>query len=430
MHVTYRKKKRILEREFRRKVFTIQQFMRGNTNRITQKLALNLIRKRRKVTLSNFSSRLMHSPQQGTTDIAYAKYIQDYGAAIGNNYPEVFDLKYTAETCLFRNPGVRQGTAKFDALLEQRIVVCTDLAGFSVSDCMLLCSVLRHPLCRIMRVIFQNIDGRHSTFEFDLVQAVGKCISLRSLVIIGGIWRSQFLCGALESIQKLNPRVNEVVIEDLRHCIFTPSELSSIGISGGKLVGDFFNYSVPGIRTLSLHGIGLRDAHISELASGLSVNSSLSTLILSSNVMEDFGLTTIINAISNNRRCVITVIDFSWNLVTGISAALQKALKKYKNSIFGMQLCLLLHNNHIRFPIDVGAQFRQDLHIFYELEDIYQPKQMPKIKHTQTASSINDSSSSFTLMRHGVSVNAKGSVKFTSKQKSVVSRSQTIPSLL
>lgn len=356
-----RKERKIKEREYRRKVFVLQAFFRGNTSRITSKMALKLLRKRKEIFLSSYVQRMFRRIDD--LDFSYRPY------ALELEKEKVHKVSLADRKDLwYRNPGVRQNSEIFEAALQRTCVVCLGQNDFSREDCMLLSSLLRHPLCRIQRVVFQDVDGRHSTFEFDLIQAMGKSISLRSVAIVGGFWHPMFFVSLLECVQKINPRIIELCIEELKLCRIAPNELTSIAISCGKLVSDFFNYSVPGIRTLSLHNIGLTDSLLGDLVTGLGVNSSLTNLTLSMNLIEDKGCCGIIRAISSNRRSLVTDIDLSFNLITGLSQDLSREFKRYKNPIFGRALTVKLANNHIRFHLDIGGEFRNDLIVVYELE--------------------------------------------------------------
>ena len=86
------------------------------------------------------------------------------------------------------------------------------------------------------------------------------------------------------------------------------------------------------------------------------------------NMIEDKGFTAILKAISSNRRSLVIDIDLSWNLITGLDTGLVTALKKYSNPVFGKCLNISLYNNHIRFHLDAGDEFRNDLLLLYELD--------------------------------------------------------------
>jgi hypothetical protein len=344
----------------RRKVFVLQAFFRGNTNRLTSKLALKLLRKRRLVAISTYTNNVFADID--TLDFAY----KPFPVCLQSN---VAKIELTSRPDLFfQTPGIRQNTPLFESALEKLCVVCLGGRGFGPDDCMLLCTVLRHPLCRTKRIVFEDVDGRHSNFEFDLIQSMGKCVSLRSVVITGGIWNPSFFTSLFDTVQKNNPRIVEVLVESLAACRMAPPELAAVGAGGGKLVADFFNYSVPGLRSLSLHGVGLQDAHLGDLITGLGVNSSITNVILSMNLIEDAGFTGIIKAISSNKRSLVSEVDLCWNLITGLDPALAVVLKKYKNPVFGKTLNIPLQHNHIRFYIDAGDEFRDDLLLTYEID--------------------------------------------------------------
>lgn len=327
-------------------------------------MALALLRNRKPLSRSLYTNLIFAHPDE--IDFSY----KPYSRSVENVSSRSMSLMSRSEL-FYRSPGIRQNTALFEVSLERECVVCLGDNQFNHEDCMLLCSVLRHPLCKTKRVIFQNVDGRHSTFEFDLIQSIGKSVSLRSVIITEGMWHPNFFVALFETVQKINPRIVEVAIENLDMCKISPPELYSIGSYSGKLVSDFFNYSVPGIRCLSLHGVGLRDCHLEDLIAGLSVNSSITTVSLSKNLIEDGGLCGIVRAISRNRRSMVSEIDLSWNLITGLDSTLTGALRSYNNPVFGRLLSISLYYNHIRFSVDIGDEFRNDLQLLYDIDPRY-----------------------------------------------------------
>lgn len=412
--VQFRKARKIREKEYRRKVFVIQAFFRGNTNRLTSQLAKRLLRNRKSASLSAYALRLFANVD--AIDFSYKPY-----ADVNDNVKlEKYDLASRPEL-LYQCPGIRQNTALFESALEKNCVLCLGRKGFGPEDCMLLCTVLRHPLCKTQRLVFDGVDGRGATFEFDLIQAVGKAVSLRSIVIAGGMWRPDFLVALFETVQKVNPRVVEVIVEDLRLCCMSPLEVVGVSSSSGKLVSDFFNYSVPGLRVLSLHGVGLADDHISDLVTGLSVNSSITNVVLSKNLIEDGGFCGIVKAISSNRRSLVAEIDLAWNIITGLDWRLIESLKKYSNPVFGKTLKVSLQHNHIRFYIDVGDEFRDDLLLVYDIDPSFagpKPTSKRKRRHAQRVPGIEHSKSAALLSPvkpPAQVVNKKMKVKFKSK---------------
>lgn len=376
-----RKFQKLKDRDFRRKAYVIQAFFRGSTTRVTSQLARRLLRKRKCLHTSEYTN--IACARIDLLDFSFKPY-PNRNHECKREYVDLSSKK----DLLYQSPGIRQNTPLFEEAMERSCVVCLGRLFFGPNDCMLLCSVLRHPLCRTQRLVFEGIDGRHSTFEFDLIQAIGKSVSLRSIVIIGGCWRPSFLISLFETVQKINPRVTEVIVEDLRECKISPSELFLISASFGSLVSDFFNYSVPGLRVLSLHGIGLVDVHLDGLMKGLTVNSSITNLILSNNMIEDSGFRGLIKAVSSNRRSLLSEIDLSWNLITGVDASLLRSLKEYKNPVFGKTLRVVLRSNLIRHYFDSSCEFKTDIILDYELEPIFSGQNVPK-NHSRVNKNIS-----------------------------------------
>ncbi len=85
------------------------------------------------------------------------------------------------------------------------------------------------------------------------------------------------------------------------------------GIS--RLIKDYFNYSLPGIRVVSLHGSSIRDADMEALCEGISVNTSLKSISLSLNILTDLGFLQLMNTIQKNKKTCIEHIDVSNNLI-------------------------------------------------------------------------------------------------------------------
>lgn len=369
-----RKAKKAKEREYRRKVFVVQAFFRGNSNRLSSQLASRLLRKRKLVQASSYTNYVLSNLD--VLDFSYKPFsFPNYHVKIDKP-----DLSKRRDL-LYHSPGIRQNTPLFETALDNRCVICLGKMDFGPEDCMLLCTVLRHPLCKTQRLVFDGVDGCHSTFDFDLIQAIAKSVSLRSVIIIGGTWNPGFFVSLYDAVQKVNPRIVEVLTEDQQLSRMAPSELFDLSASAGKLVADFFNYSIPGLRTISLHGIGLTDTHLRDLIAGLSVNSSITTIILSNNMIEDPGFCGILKALSSNRRSLVSTIDLSWNLITGVDAALVRSIKNYKNPVFGNVLNIFLCNNYIRFHVDIGDEFRDDLVLEYDIDSSNVSKKIAPSMH-------------------------------------------------
>jgi hypothetical protein len=98
------------------------------------------------------------------------------------------------------------------------------------------------------------------------------------------------ILGLIEISQVHNPRITEVGIENAAGGDMTegakqlaPALASAIG----RLLCDYFNYSIPGIRVLSLHRCSIGDGDLYLITQGLAVNSSLLSISLSMNMVTD-----------------------------------------------------------------------------------------------------------------------------------------------
>ena len=211
----------------------------------------------------------------------------------------------------YKSPGFRQNTPAYNRTLNQQIIYCN--RSFGSEDCVLLGSVLRNPLCRTRKLIFHFVNAKSTNWEFDMVPAIGRCRSLRALSIFGGTWPVSIIQKILYQIEVENPMIQTFHIESVGE--LKRDEISLVNSSTTQLLQNFFNYSIPGIHTLSLHGLGLIDEDIVKMAKGLEVNTSIQTLCLSLNMVEDRGLAAIVGALSSNRKGMVKSLDLSWNLL-------------------------------------------------------------------------------------------------------------------
>ena len=198
-------------------------------------------------------------------------------------------------------PGFRQSGPQFGAALAQREVYCS--GSFDNADGVMLAALLRHSSCEIRTLIFHNIaDGGASGIEEHILPALRKCASIRRVAILGGstappqclrryfAWYKLITLGLCTCLERCNH------LETDRHCMKRyVTELSALNAT---LLMDYFNYCLPGIRTLSLHGSYLRDEDLALLLDGLRVNSSLRRLSLGLNVLTDDGLIAILGAVT------------------------------------------------------------------------------------------------------------------------------------
>ena len=241
-------------------------------------------------------------------------------------------------TVRYRNPGVRQNTPQYIEALGKTASYCpgntgasndsTDNGpeenreGFTHVDSLMLSMLLKHRYCNMQQLMLHDIqDGDNPSYQFDLLLGIGHCKSLRSVYILGGNYSEEFITGMLAQVQIENAAIKELFIEN----VYKLSKESGsnrlyygkdIALAGGRLLCDFFNYSLPGIVTLSLHGCYIKDEDLDLMCNGLSVNTSLQRLILSRNLITDCGFNAIFRAIQSNSKNAIKFLDFGWNLIS------------------------------------------------------------------------------------------------------------------
>jgi hypothetical protein len=257
-------------------------------------------------------------------------------------------------TCHYQCPGVRQNTAQFQRVLNQHTIYCDRF--FLSEDAVLLGAILRNPLCRTRRLVLHTVNGLNPSFEFDLLPSIAQCRSLRIVAVLGGVWSVGFLQKLSQIVQLENPLIQSVFVECV-HGLKT-HELDQIVTSAANLLLDFFNYSVPGIRTLSLHGISLVSQDMKLLSRGLSVNTSLSHLTLSLNLIEEDGFLEIMSFLSTCKKSSLSYLDFTWNLVS-LSDSVVRVLESYSGS--GRTLTVDLRHNRIMVPYKPSRPNRTDL---------------------------------------------------------------------
>lgn len=216
------------------------------------------------------------------------------------------------EAHLYQSPGFRQGTAAFTRALNQEVVYCG--RSFSSDDCVLLGAVLRNPLCRTRTLVFHFVTARGANWEFDMIPAIGRCRSLRSVSIFGGSWPGEVVQQLLRQVETENPMIQTLRVESVGE--WKRDVICGVAASASTLLLNFFNYSVPGISALSLHGMGLLDDDVAVLARGLAVNTSIQSLCLSLNMIEDRGMSLLVAAIGANKKGAIKSLDLSWNFLT------------------------------------------------------------------------------------------------------------------
>jgi hypothetical protein len=269
----------------------------------------------------------------------------------------------------YRNPGLGKNTQQFNAVLQQHTIYCDDT--FTSVDCLMLSMVLKHTYCHIKSIILHNVqDTANPSYTFDLLPALIANKSLTAVSVLGGDYSENFINGLIYCIQVENPRIVHLTIEKLD----APNRHSEdIAVYSGRLIMDYFNYSIPGLMQLSLHGCALRDLQIENLVNGMKVNSSITELILSCNILTDVGFNAIFNSIMHNRKSKLIKLDCSYNLIR-CDYKMTMLLKSYKHHHLKTYLTLYLINNIIYKEYNTADSLfknkRVHCKIFYHYEDI------------------------------------------------------------
>jgi hypothetical protein len=214
--------------------------------------------------------------------------------------------------CVYKCPGVRQGGELFQRALNQHTIYCT--RHFTPDDCVMLGAALRHPMCRTRRLIFHSVKGTSPNYEFDMISSIRQCRSLRMVCLFGGMWSVGFIEKLFKEVQSENPMIQNVYVEGVSGV--KKGEVGRLTLSVSNLLMDFFNYSVPGIQFVSLHGLGLLSQDMKHLAKGLAVNTSIQSMCLSLNMIEEDGFVDLFTAIADNKRSSVVSVDLSWNLIS------------------------------------------------------------------------------------------------------------------
>jgi hypothetical protein len=273
----------------------------------------------------------------------------------------------------YRNPGLSKNTQQFNAVLQQHTIYCDDT--FTAVDCLMLSMVLKHTYCHIKSIILHNVqDTTNPSYTFDLLPALIANKSLTAVSVLGGDYSEHFINGLIYCIQVENPRIVHLTIEKLD----TPNKHSDdIAIYSGRLILDYFNYSIPGLLQLSLHGCALRDLQIDNLVNGMKVNTSITELILSCNILTDVGFNAIFNSIMHNRKSKLIKLDCSYNLIK-CDYKMTMLLKSYKHHHLKSYLTLYLINNIIYKEYNTADLLfknkRIHCKIIYHYEEIDDPE--------------------------------------------------------
>lgn len=173
----------------------------------------------------------------------------------------------------------------------------------------------------------QQIAAATHYFEIckQFFQHMKESVSMRTLIIHGGVWSNDAITYVFRLIQVHNPRIQSLYLEHMLDKLLA----GAIGRSTSLLLKDYFNYSIPGIRILSLHGCYLRDEDAMVISEGLAVNTSLEKFILSLNLLTDEGIVPIFQALSNNQKHIVKYVDLQYNLIR-CQTALRRVMSSYR----------------------------------------------------------------------------------------------------
>lgn len=236
-------------------------------------------------------------------------------------------LPFDAGRVSYCNPGFSQSQPAFRRALLQRVVYIS--AGFELSDSILLANVLKHSSCQVHSLFFHDVPhGGVIGLEEHVLPALRKCTSLRRIAISGGSsFPASFFEALFHLVQVENPRIVDLYIEKANHHHgdnIMRRYTDDLAFLSSSVMKDFFNYSVPGLRVLSLHGCYLRDEDLEDIKHGLEVNSSLQRLALSMNIITDLGLYGLIqSATTNEKKGNLRDLELGYNLLVCSSSIVE-----------------------------------------------------------------------------------------------------------
>jgi hypothetical protein len=242
----------------------------------------------------------------------------------------------------YRIPGINQKAPQFVRATQQKTIFCSGDAKFSPADCLMLSMVLRSPACAVKTLVLHSIrEADNPCYEFDLLAALRKCSSIRAVHVLGGDWGQSFVLALVQVVHVENPRITSLSLEQIpRAAMFT----DPLAQRTACLLMDYFNYSIPGISHLNLHGCNLSDANVALLCDGIAVNSSIRFLTLSLNLIEDSGFVKIFKAFIGNRKSKIEMLDFCYNLIQSTSEVKRMLLAYVPHNLNAVLVLYLMFN--------------------------------------------------------------------------------------
>ena len=320
------------EKRFRKAIKSMMRFFRYIRDRSAMSIASKSLKARREREYSQFATNLLTSV--------------------------LSDKK-----SLYQPPGVTQQSAQFNKVLNQDTILCQE--SFTAIDCMMLSNVFKNRFSNVRRLFLHQVrDEDNPVYEFDLLPSIGKCRTLRSVCILGGKQTRNFLGGLLRQVQVDNPSIRELCIENV---LTNRATAELVAENAGRLLCDYFNYTLPGIFTLSLHGCNIRDCDLELLATGLNVNSSIRNLILSLNLITDDGFMKVFDAVAKNKKSVLNVMDFGYNLIICRNPMRQLVNSYISNSTETLHVSLL--HNRLFTPFVTDASHRKRLEVVVECDE-------------------------------------------------------------
>mmetsp|Transcript_10543 Transcript_10543/g.14548 ORF Transcript_10543/g.14548 Transcript_10543/m.14548 type:complete len:976 (+) Transcript_10543:1-2928(+) len=320
----------------------IQHFMYTSNRRWRQRVFMRSLAERKIARLSLTSRRVMN--QLLAPKPSRSKYLASSPSSVDNRQQQ---------SVFYSIPGFRAHTPAFNQLLEQHTVICSGSGAaatltqsskgdveklwggkpFTTADCLMLCMVLKNKYCLIKQLVMLDLDlavSCNPCFEFDLLPALQQCVSLNAVTVAGGHYTESFLCGLLHVARIDNPRLLDIRLEMLEPKVVVSSSEKppntarnskmafpspALIKSAAELYSDYFNYSIPALRNLCLHGCGLRDGDIDLLVTGIARNSAVTSLTLSNNLVTDKGLLNLLQAMRSNDKTSLKLLDLSFNIV-------------------------------------------------------------------------------------------------------------------
>jgi hypothetical protein len=309
----------------------IQRLFRRNYDMSWLSITHNLIKERRHIYFSTLA-------QSSLTTLINDHIYRGRSFLSDGEQNENFHYKLQHNPFLFENPGINLKSEEFQRFIHQQVVIFPK-QFMELFDLQVIGLALRQPICHINHLaihestLFADVARpghvRNRTVDppnpsasdnslagFDplryFFESLIKSISLKSVYVLGGKWSMAAITYLFQLIQVDNPRIQEIYIERMETA---KQHHNLLGQCASRLLKDYFNYSIPGIRIISMHACYLRDEQLIAIAEGLLVNTSLEKLVLSLNMITDVGFNAVFEAIQHNRKTNLKYLDFQHNFI-------------------------------------------------------------------------------------------------------------------